>query len=158
MPHISGITWYLSVSGWLHSVWSSLGPSMLLQMTLFQGMSFKFQATQCQSLPHGNCVEWLGLGFLQYFYVQMTNPFHTIILWFFKLSSLTAFCLHWCWSTPSPSPSLPSEMLSRGQGHQWSLTCFAGVVKGLVCRGWGSSPTQRGKACILGHYAGPFAL
>ena len=33
--HISDIIWYLSLSNLLHLVWSSLGPSMLLQMALF---------------------------------------------------------------------------------------------------------------------------
>ena len=35
IPHISNITWHLSFSDLLHSVWESLGPSMLLQMASF---------------------------------------------------------------------------------------------------------------------------
>ena len=34
-PHISDITWYLPFVVSLHSVWQSLGPFMLLLMTLF---------------------------------------------------------------------------------------------------------------------------
>ena len=34
IPCTSGFTWYSSFSDWLHLVWSSLGPSMLLQMVL----------------------------------------------------------------------------------------------------------------------------
>ena len=34
IPHISSIIWYSSFSVWLHSVWQSLGLSMLLQMAL----------------------------------------------------------------------------------------------------------------------------
>ena len=35
IPYVSNIMWHWSFSFWLHLVWKSLGPSMLLQMALF---------------------------------------------------------------------------------------------------------------------------
>ena len=35
IPHVSVITWYLSLSVWLHLAWQSLGPPTLLWIALF---------------------------------------------------------------------------------------------------------------------------
>lgn len=63
----------------------------------------------CHTLPLRNYVEWLGSVFWQYFYVDMTNTFHTFLLWFLKISWGCTDC---AWVLVHPL----SEVLSRGHG------------------------------------------
>lgn len=69
----------------------------------------------CHTLPLRNYVEWLGSVFWQYFYVDMTNTFHTFLLWFLKISWGCTDC---AWVLVHPL----SEVLSRGHGCAWSTS------------------------------------
>ena len=48
IPHVSGITWSLFFSVWLHSVWSSPGPTMLLQMARFHSFLWLSSIPLCR--------------------------------------------------------------------------------------------------------------
>ena len=40
IPHVSDVIWYFSLSDWLHLVWSSVAPSMWLQMVFFHSFLY----------------------------------------------------------------------------------------------------------------------